>query len=60
MQDVEFISDHVVIGTPGTLQNLIRKRLLDMSRIRTCVIDEADEMIKQANDTITFTIRVGC
>ncbi len=35
----------VVVGTPGRLLDLIRKEILDISRVRTLVLDEADEML---------------
>lgn len=35
----------VVVGTPGRLLDLIRKEALDLSQIRTVVLDEADEML---------------
>jgi len=35
----------VVVGTPGRLLDLMRKRKLDLSDIHTLVLDEADEML---------------
>ena len=35
----------VVVGTPGRLLDLIRKRALDLSGAHTVVLDEADEML---------------
>jgi ATP-dependent RNA helicase DeaD len=35
----------VVVGTPGRLLDLIGRSLLDLSAIRTLVLDEADEML---------------
>ena len=35
----------VVVGTPGRLLDLMRKGKLDLSGIRTLVLDEADEML---------------
>ncbi len=35
----------VVVGTPGRLQDLIRRHILDLSHIRTMILDEADEML---------------
>jgi ATP-dependent RNA helicase DeaD len=37
---------HVVVGTPGRLVDLIKRGSLDLSRIRTFVLDEADEMLR--------------
>jgi len=35
----------VVIGTPGRMLDLIRRRKLDVTNVRTLVLDEADEML---------------
>ena len=35
----------VVIGTPGRMLDLIRRRKLDVRNVRTLVLDEADEML---------------
>jgi superfamily II DNA/RNA helicase len=35
----------VVVGTPGRLLDLARQRHLDLSAVRTLVLDEADEML---------------
>jgi ATP-dependent RNA helicase DeaD len=35
----------VVVGTPGRLLDLIKQKALDLSRVRTVVLDEADEML---------------
>jgi ATP-dependent RNA helicase DeaD len=36
---------HVVVGTPGRLRDHIERRDLDLSALRACVLDEADEML---------------
>jgi ATP-dependent RNA helicase DeaD len=35
----------VVVGTPGRLLDHIRRRTLDLSEVRTVILDEADEML---------------
>ncbi|RME06001.1 MAG: DEAD/DEAH box helicase [Anaerolineae bacterium] len=35
----------VVVGTPGRLLDLLRRKSLDLSAVRTLVLDEADEML---------------
>ncbi|MCJ7715950.1 MAG: DEAD/DEAH box helicase [Anaerolineales bacterium] len=35
----------VIVGTPGRLQDLIRQGILDLSKVRTVILDEADEML---------------
>ena len=37
---------HVVVGTPGRIIDHIDKGSLDLSRIKTLVLDEADEMLR--------------
>ena len=36
---------HVVVGTPGRIQELLRKKALHLAGIRTLVLDEADRML---------------
>ncbi len=35
----------VVVGTPGRLLDLMKRKALDLSEVRTLVLDEADEML---------------
>ena len=35
----------IIVGTPGRLQDLMRKKALDFSSLRTVILDEADEML---------------
>jgi superfamily II DNA/RNA helicase len=35
----------IVVGTPGRLLDLCRRRLLDLSKVAALVLDEADEML---------------
>ncbi|HVM71683.1 MAG TPA: DEAD/DEAH box helicase [Anaerolineales bacterium] len=35
----------VVVGTPGRMLDLLERNCLDLSRVRTVVLDEADEML---------------
>jgi ATP-dependent RNA helicase DeaD len=36
---------HVVVGTPGRIMDLMDRRMLDISRVRMLVLDEADRML---------------
>ena len=36
---------HVVVATPGRLLDLIERKAVDISKVRTLVLDEADEML---------------
>ncbi|KAI9691287.1 MAG: RNA helicase required for poly(A+) mRNA export [Bogoriella megaspora] len=41
------IEGQVVVGTPGTVMDLARRRQLDVTRIMVLVLDEADNMLDQ-------------
>jgi ATP-independent RNA helicase DbpA len=36
---------HVVVGTPGRIKDHLRKQTLDLSEVKTLVLDEADRML---------------
>jgi ATP-dependent RNA helicase DDX19/DBP5 len=41
----EQLNDHVVVGTPGTVMDLLRRRSLDARNVNVFVLDEADNML---------------
>ena len=41
------VTGQVVVGTPGTTMDLIRRKNLDPRMIKTLVLDEADNMLDQ-------------
>ena len=41
---------HVVVGTPGRVLELVQKDALDLRRVRTLVLDEADRMLDMGFD----------
>lgn len=41
------IQSQVIVGTPGTVMDLIRRKQLDVTAIKICVLDEADNMLDQ-------------
>jgi len=43
--DLHEIKPHVVVGTPGRIHDMIRRRYLKVDKIKILVIDEADEMM---------------
>ena len=50
MEDRKSIDEqvpHVAVGCPGRIFDLIRRRFLNVSKLRIIVIDEADEMLSK-------------
>ena len=45
LASLEQHAPHVVVGTPGRVQELLRKRALDLRGVRVLVLDEADRML---------------
>lgn len=43
----EKINAHIVVGTPGTMYDLIRRKQLSTQNLRVFVLDEADNMLDQ-------------
>lgn len=43
----KYLHGQIVIGTPGTTMDLIKKRLINPSGIKVLVLDEADNMLDQ-------------
>ncbi|KAG7123163.1 ATP-dependent RNA helicase dbp-5 like protein [Verticillium longisporum] len=41
------VQANVIVGTPGTIMDITRRRQLDVSQLRLLVIDEADSMLDQ-------------
>ncbi|KAI9099380.1 putative DBP5-RNA helicase [Phlyctochytrium arcticum] len=41
------VTEHIVVGTPGTVWDLMKRRALDVSNMRIFVLDEADNMLDQ-------------
>lgn len=53
---------HIVVGTPGRIAELLRIRKVKMHRVRTIVIDEADQMFalgaaKEAEEIVESALR---
>ena len=43
------VTSHIVIGTPGTMADYVKRKILDVSDIKVLVLDEADNMLDQEN-----------
>jgi len=41
----EKVDAQILVGTPGTMQDLIRKRIIDTRNVKIFVLDEADNML---------------
>ena len=41
------LDGQIIVGTPGTTMDLIKRRQLDASKIKVLVLDEADNMLDQ-------------
>lgn len=50
----------IIVATPGRMKDMISRRLVDISKIEYCVLDEADEMLNMGfyediNDILSHT-----
>ena len=43
----EPVRSAIIVGTPGTVMDIIRRRQLDVSKLKLLVLDEADNMLDQ-------------
>jgi ATP-dependent RNA helicase DDX19/DBP5 len=43
----DVIDSHVVIGTPGTVMDLLKRRQINPANVKVFVLDEADNMLDQ-------------
>ncbi|KAI0067271.1 DEAD-domain-containing protein [Artomyces pyxidatus] len=41
------VTAHIIVGTPGTMINLIRRKVIDVTDVKVFVLDEADNMLDQ-------------
>jgi translation initiation factor 4A len=45
--DIRFNSPHIIVGCPGRVHDMIRRKYIDGKKIKILVMDEADEMLSQ-------------
>lgn len=43
----EPVRSAVIVGTPGTVMDIVRRKQLDVSKLKLLVLDEADNMLDQ-------------
>ncbi|KIL67551.1 hypothetical protein M378DRAFT_191576 [Amanita muscaria Koide BX008] len=41
------VTAQIIVGTPGTMLDLIRRKVIDVSEVKVFVLDEADNMLDQ-------------
>lgn len=46
-RDVTRVTAHIVVGTPGTMTDLLKRKVIESSGIKVFVLDEADNMLDQ-------------
>ncbi len=51
---------HVVVGTPGRLLDLVRRKVLNLEDFRAVVLDEADEMLSMGFFEDVTALMDGC
>ena len=55
------INAHILIGTPGTIGDIDRRRLIDLANVKIFVLDEADVMLdRQGMGLQSLRIRKSC
>lgn len=46
-KNVTNVTAHIIVGNPGTMVDLIRRKVVDVSEVKVFVLDEADNMLDQ-------------
>ncbi|KAF9560502.1 DEAD-domain-containing protein [Agrocybe pediades] len=46
-RDATNITAQIIVGTPGTMVDLMRRKVLDVTHVKVFVLDEADNMLDQ-------------
>ena len=52
---------HIVVATPGRLIDLVNRKAVDISKVKTVILDEADEMLsmgfkKELDEILSFLL----
>ena len=48
--ETEKYQENIIIGTPGRLLDLLRKKLLNIESLKMLILDEADELLMPSNE----------
>jgi len=62
-QDIQYLkttTPHVIIGTPGRINDLIEKKWIAIKKIRLIIVDEADEMLSNTFKEQFHKIVMSC
>ncbi|MBN2807734.1 MAG: DEAD/DEAH box helicase [Prolixibacteraceae bacterium] len=56
---------HIIVATPGRLIDLVNRKAVDLSQVRTVILDEADEMLsmgfkKELDEILSSLSKVEC
>ena len=56
---------HIVVATPGRLIDLVARKAIDLSRVKTVILDEADEMLtmgfkKELDQILSYVSKTEC
>lgn len=46
-RNATLVTAQIIVGTPGTMIDLIRRKVVDISEVKVFVLDEADNMLDQ-------------
>lgn len=44
-QSAPLLKSHIVVGTPGTISNMLKRKNIVKDKVRVLVLDEADHML---------------
>ena len=54
--EIETKTPHIVVGTPGRIQDMIRRNYLNTKNLKLLVLDEADEMLSSGFNEQVYNI----
>ena len=55
----DVLSEHVIVGTPGKIENAVRDGNINTDHLKVFVLDEADELVNDNFRELTFKIFKG-